>query len=271
MRLPTGLLPVICAIVAVCAIFAIINIPVVLAHMTPNVVTSRAIYTIPSAPRPPLLHLTYRSRDDVPPYVFERFRNFSAGYDVRFYDDDDIEKFIRTHYRYAWPTYVQLPTGAHRADLFRYLVLYHSGGVYMDIKTPISQHLDTLFPDPRALYTVISIMPRALYQGIIAVPPGHPVMTDAVANMMQADAPVHMNTNYMYACEQLYQIVAAYAERQTLTPGTHAIDDKGHTVHLFQEKIERSCPQRDRYNMCVGIYDSAGVKVMDVRDPTFPW
>lgn len=271
MRLPSGLLPVTCAVAVVLIVFVVINIPVVLAHATPSVATSHIIRAVPSTPRPRLLHLTYRSRHDVPPYVFERFRRFSSGYELRFYDDDDIETFLRTHYPLARPTYQALPTGAHRADLFRYLVLHRSGGVYMDIKTPLSRHLDTLFPDPHALYTVISIMPEALYQGVLAVPPGHPVMADAVINMCRARAPQDMDYNYMHVCEQLYQIVAAYTGRAVLTPGAHAIDDEGHSVHLLQERAERTCAQRDRYGLCVAMYDAEGTKVMDLRDPTFPW
>ena len=68
----------------------------------------------------------------------EEIKNYNTNWDYRFYDDDAIERFISEHYgpkildayRKIDPSY-----GAARADLFRYLVMYRVGGVYLDIKS----------------------------------------------------------------------------------------------------------------------------------------
>ena len=68
----------------------------------------------------------------------EEIRSTNPGWDYRFYDDEAIESFISKHYgRKVLEAYRKInPSyGAARADLFRYLVMYRIGGVYLDIKS----------------------------------------------------------------------------------------------------------------------------------------
>lgn len=100
---------------------------------------------------PPIIHQTYPTA--VLPEELQRnvedLKALNSGWEHVFYDDQAIERFIREHYGPAMlrlfrtidPVY-----GAARADLFRYLVVYRLGGVYLDIKsrfrTPIDQVID---------------------------------------------------------------------------------------------------------------------------------
>lgn len=69
----------------------------------------------------------------------------NPGWDHQLYDDKAIERFIEEHYpaeilaayRRIKPEY-----GAARADLFRYLVMYRMGGVYLDIKSRFTRPID---------------------------------------------------------------------------------------------------------------------------------
>jgi inositol phosphorylceramide mannosyltransferase catalytic subunit len=83
----------------------------------------------------------------------ERVRAMNPGWDYRFYDDDDIATFIQQHYPpLVWRYYQRIDSryGAARADLFRYLLMYKVGGVYLDIKSSTTQPLDeVLRPDDR--------------------------------------------------------------------------------------------------------------------------
>ena len=100
---------------------------------------------------PPVLHQTYPTLtlpDDLTRNV-EALKALNGGWEHRLYDDQAIERFIAEHYgavmlrlyRAIDPSY-----GAARADLFRYLVVYRLGGVYLDIKSrfraPIDQVID---------------------------------------------------------------------------------------------------------------------------------
>ena len=75
----------------------------------------------------------------------EHLKATNPNWEYRFYDDDAIEAFISDHYgRRVLDSYRKLnPSyGAARADLFRYLVMYRIGGVYLDIKSRFLASID---------------------------------------------------------------------------------------------------------------------------------
>ena len=105
---------------------------------------------------PRIIHQTFRSWDALPGEIRESIADLRArnpGWDYRFYDDAAIAEFIRQAYGSAVlarferidPRY-----GAARADLFRYLLAYRVGGVYLDIKSTVRGPLDGILrPDDR--------------------------------------------------------------------------------------------------------------------------
>ncbi|MBP0495848.1 glycosyltransferase family 32 protein [Pararoseomonas indoligenes] len=82
-----------------------------------------------------------------------RARN--VGWDYRFYDDAAVSQFIRDAYGsniLARFERIDPRYGAARADVFRYLLAYHTGGVYLDIKSTASRPLDELLlPNDRLI------------------------------------------------------------------------------------------------------------------------
>jgi hypothetical protein len=96
---------------------------------------------------PRIIHQTFPG--DVLPDQFranvEQIRDRNPGWEYRLYGDADVEAFIERRcdpamlalYRSISPLY-----GAARADLFRYLVVYHEGGVYLDIKSAADRPFD---------------------------------------------------------------------------------------------------------------------------------
>ena len=72
---------------------------------------------------------------------FLRLQNPEYKYHI--YDNDDIEHFIKKYYPEYWESYNMIDPqyGAARADFFRYMVVYHYGGVYFDIKSGASRPL----------------------------------------------------------------------------------------------------------------------------------
>lgn len=109
----------------------------------------------PGTSIPRIIHQTFHNRQlpDLLRANVEHVRAMNPGWDYRFYDDDDIADFIRRHYPpQIWNYYqrIDLRYGAARADLFRYLLMYKVGGVYLDIKSSTTRSLDeVLLPDDR--------------------------------------------------------------------------------------------------------------------------
>lgn len=85
----------------------------------------------------------------------QRICELNPEWSHHLYDQTDMEQFIERHYGQRMlqlfariePLY-----GAARADLFRYLLLYKLGGVYLDVKSSMTRPLrEVIRPDDRYL------------------------------------------------------------------------------------------------------------------------
>ncbi len=111
-------------------------------------------YRLPPVPAgtgiPRLIHQKCQSRADLPPELrrsVEALRGENPGWTHHLYDDEDAERFIAEHYpAEVLQLYNSISThyGASRADLFRYLVIYALGGVYLDLKSGAMRPLDDI-------------------------------------------------------------------------------------------------------------------------------
>ena len=95
---------------------------------------------------PKIIHQTWKS-DKIDKELYDIINHnldLNPEYEYRFYTDEDMENYIKHNcspseykaYKKINPKY-----GAARADLFRYLVIYYEGGIYLDIKSKILQPL----------------------------------------------------------------------------------------------------------------------------------
>ena len=79
-----------------------------------------------------------------------RLKQLNTGWTHHLYDDRERRSFILEHYGpdiLAYYERIHPLYGASRADLFRYLLLYERGGVYLDIKSTLNQPLDAVLQE----------------------------------------------------------------------------------------------------------------------------
>lgn len=65
------------------------------------------------------------------------------------YDDKEVENYILNNYGnevFRYYLKINPKYGAARADFFRYLLIYKEGGVYLDLKSTVTQSLDEVLP-----------------------------------------------------------------------------------------------------------------------------
>ncbi|HVZ44715.1 MAG TPA: glycosyltransferase [Ramlibacter sp.] len=105
---------------------------------------------------PKIIHQTYASRR-MPAVLaanVEHIRATNPGWEHRFYDDEAAAAFIARHCGQkvlaAWRS-IDPAYGAARADLFRYLLMYKVGGVYLDMKSSTALPLDSVLRADDAL------------------------------------------------------------------------------------------------------------------------
>jgi len=97
---------------------------------------------------PRLIHQTCPCKECLPVEIQENIRkicDLNPSWEYCLYDDDDIEAYILKYYGLEILRVYQkinYSYGAARADLFRYLLMYAEGGIYLDIKSSVTNPLD---------------------------------------------------------------------------------------------------------------------------------
>jgi mannosyltransferase OCH1-like enzyme len=78
-------------------------------------------------------------------FRIEANQRHNLDHEYFLFNDDDIHDFVKTNYsKEIWDAFNQLNIIVAKTDFWRYLVLYHHGGIYIDIDTYCSEHLGKL-------------------------------------------------------------------------------------------------------------------------------
>jgi mannosyltransferase OCH1-like enzyme len=118
---------------------------------------------------PKQIHQTFFRRTALHPRIEENIASLTAknpGWTYNFYTDDDCVEFIKQYYgQEMLDTYnlINPSYGAARSDLFRYLLIYAVGGVYLDIKSSVSVPLDTLTAGKHYVLSHWAKVPKGMF------------------------------------------------------------------------------------------------------------
>lgn len=123
-------------------------------------------------------------------------RNINPEYEYRFYNDTtDRIDYIKRYEPDLLSTYESILPGAFKADLFRYLVLYHEGGVYLDDKSTIIEPLRTFIKSDKQYVAFLDVSKGACFNGFIAVTPKHPIMREMIDRIKRNVKTKHYGIN----------------------------------------------------------------------------
>ena len=160
-------------------------------------------------------------------------------FERKFYDDRMCEEYILgklgprglQHYR-------ALVLAPHRADFFRYVLLFFEGGIYLDIKSCFVISLERILCacEPCSFLTCIGAGDRHIHQGILMCPAGHPLLHGAIHKVMETP-PCSLGSrspSYMTFCQQMWDMLQNQAGGN-LRPGRNVISGWG-SVWLMREQ-----------------------------------
>lgn len=101
---------------------------------------------------PKKLFQTAKSYDTLPPEIkanIARLKELNPDWDYRFFDDEQMKSYLRSNLQpeeWALLQEINPRYGVVLADIFRYVIIYNEGGVYLDAKStatkPLSQAID---------------------------------------------------------------------------------------------------------------------------------
>lgn len=203
---------------------------------------------------PMIIYQTIKDKKTVPPKVYEKIWKYAPEYKHVIFDDDECIQFIKKYYSQKHvDRFHNLQSGPHKADLFRYCILYKKGGIYLDIKTELIQPLHTIFTDRTKLYSVIQFDRIGIYQGVLASPPGHPIFLELIDYILTTD-PSH----YLEYTQDFYKRIHKYPQEDMV---------------LFNEECnldEKFCNGLDRYGLCCNVFHH-GKRIIKTRYNDYPW
>lgn len=195
------------------------------------------------------LFQTIKDKGDVPQKVYDQIKVYAPEFQHKIFDDQECKVFLRDKFGLRVASrFDELKAGPHKADLFRYCVLYIYGGVYIDIKTVLVRPLQECFPDPQLFYTTIQDDGIGIYQGVMAAPRGHPLLLNLINHIVENDpSHYHFYTQYFF---RLLQRIPR------------------NDVVLYQELCTKG---HDRYGLSCAIYNLNLEKMFTVRFDDYPW
>lgn len=100
---------------------------------------------------PRIIHQTSPDRSRLPAKLIDsqnKCIEMHPSFHHMHWTDDDLRSFIATNYSWFLPTFDSYPYNIQRVDSSRYFILYHFGGIYLDMDIACARPLDPLLTLP---------------------------------------------------------------------------------------------------------------------------
>lgn len=209
-------------------------------------------------PIPKILHQTYKT-NRIPfewNVTYSSVVYYNSNYTYMFWTDERSREFIATWYPWFLPTYDKYPYPIMRADAMRYFVLYHYGGIYIDLDVGCDFPLDPLLQFPAWLRKTD---PLGVSNDVMGSVPHHPFFRNVIRELASYDRPwllpylrVMYSTGPLFLSIIRHRFVNSFgtrgprlgAEVRILVPADHELytkwfffDSPGSTWHSWDSQI----------------------------------
>ena len=141
---------------------------------------------------------------------------------------------------------------AHKIDLWRYCILYDTGGFYMDADCVLNSKINFITKSNMCFVTNSSGV-KNIFNGFIYVEQGNPIMKEMIDYMITTGVNttgVNNEDNYYYNCEELYRVINKYIDIN------HSINEYESLIGRIYLLIDKFC--NGRYN---AFYENTNILV----------
>lgn len=210
---------------------------------------------------PKKLFQTYH-KSYIPNYITDLKNQYAGDYEYYLLNDSDGYNFIKNNFNVVVLKRYSSLSGAHKADLLRYCLLYIYGGVYLDIKTVFTKNLNEIIDhsesEKHKFYSAKSIWESTLYQGFLASTPRNPLFLVLIHKILKTNNIILFFLYHIFTIH-IYKAVEHYKKEQNII--------------LYKEKCVKNVDKSllDRYGRYCYLLDDDNNNIMDVRDPKYPW
>lgn len=146
---------------------------------------------------PRIIHQAWKN-DDVPSQLAafqSAWQRLNPGWNYQFWTDETSRMFIAEHYDWFLPVYDNYDVPIKKADVVRYALMYHFGGIYADLDLEPVQPLDWFLDNTGNPELIIAQEPlkhcrmhnrgTILSNAFLASVPGHPVWRDVLTFLVE--------------------------------------------------------------------------------------
>lgn len=164
---------------------------------------------------PKIIHQTYKT-EDVPlkwNKTYTSVQQLHPDYEFMFWTDESSRQFIAEKYSWFLSTYDSYPYNIMRSDSIRYFILWHYGGVYIDLDCGVDFKIDPLLAFPAWLRQTD---PIGVSNDIMGSIPGHPFFFKVIKSLKQYSRNYHLSyLTIMYSTGPLFLSTVRHAYYQT--------------------------------------------------------
>lgn len=109
-------------------------------------------------------------------YQLSNIKINNPDYQIHYYDDEQCREFIKINFPDYLNDYDILIPSAYKADLWRYLILYYYGGIYMDIGHLPLVSFEEIIDINDEFISVKDFKNAGIHNAFICVYPRHPLL-----------------------------------------------------------------------------------------------
>ena len=234
-------------------ILLIILLLSIIVSVTINIINNKKEnYNIDKQQIPKNIFQTIRNKNNINYDIkenIEYLRRTNPTYNYFLYDDNDCIDFIKNNYdKEILDVYLTINPkyGPAKADLFRYLLMYKYGGIYLDIKSSCDVPFSQIINDnDRYILThwsergghrsseLLNNFYGEFQQWHIICVPNHPFLKKVIDNVVQNIKNYDIN-KYGVGKKMVLNVTGPIAYTKSITP---LLDENNHTLYKSHKKI----------------------------------
>ena len=148
---------------------------------------------------PKIIHQTWRNNDIPNQWIKSRdsIIRHNPEYHYILWKDIDIHEFMKSYYPAFYQMFLSYKYKIQQIDAFRYFILYHYGGIYIDLDIGCKASFDKYLDNDLVLAKSINVS-KTLTNSIMMASPQHPFMYKCIRNLED------YQNNYEYFGQHLH-------------------------------------------------------------------
>ena len=153
-----------------------------------------------------ITNIFYQSwEEDLPTVIYNRNQSFIPSYFIyKRFTMNDIINYLKDKWPHVLPAFYSYKIIQHKIDLWRYCILYETGGIYMDADCILCENIHCLLKSD--MFFVTNTRGKMdIFNGFIGTYPNNPFFLEIINFMLTADS-----SNYYFNCIELYKIINSY-------------------------------------------------------------